>query len=58
MNNELQISTSLGKHLPVKFKKVDRLADQCLSKIVLLQAQLSKEEKKLMQLLRQHGTKT
>jgi len=57
MSSELQISHFLEKHLPVKLKEPQRIADQHLNKIVRLQEQLVKEEKKLTQLLRKHGAK-
>lgn len=57
MNSNLKISSSLSEYLPAEFKKAEKLADQCLNKIVLLQEQLSKEEKKLMRLLRESTAK-
>ncbi|HXH55600.1 MAG TPA: hypothetical protein VNK03_07665 [Gammaproteobacteria bacterium] len=57
MNNELEIMSFLEKYFPVKHKESEKLADQYLSKIVLLQEQLRNEEKKLTQLLQKHGAK-
>lgn len=57
MISKLQMSLSLGKNHPVMLKEPQKLADKYLSRIVLLQEQLSKEEEKLTQLLQKHGTK-
>lgn len=52
MNNTSKISSQKMYLSPANFKKQQKLVDQYLTRITILQSQLEEEHEKLMQLLR------
>jgi len=58
MNNKLKVSDILRKNIPVRLRQQEqqKLANQYLNKITMLQRQLNMEEQKLMELLQNSGT--
>jgi len=53
---KLKIRVLSTEKNPINFKEQQKLANQCLNKITMLQKQLNMEEEKLMQLLKNSAT--
>lgn len=56
MIKSAKISHLPENYLPIKLEVPQKIVDQYLNNITLLQAQLNQEEKKLIQLLRMYGS--